>query len=250
MKVKARYNEFFFICLRSLESLHMQICSTFKAIYLNRLWCSNRNNVLNSKVNSHLTYLLRRPICPTHARLNFLSLKSFQTAPKCAEWRHLQRRGGGMCGGCNPAFTRASVPALHFEVKNVSVPASSSPLNSLWQNSSPRAVTAVGPEVVFPREPSKHSSLLRLHNGHNNFQQQRGAQLTRGRGQAAAFSPTGRPRISGRLLSALPFFPTSPLFSRCLAFEKRYTLLKRDAVVYLAVLPVHRAGPSFPCTLL
>lgn len=148
------------------------------------------------------------------------------------------------------AATLLSHAALHFEVKNVSVPASSSPLNSLWQNSSPRAVTAVGPEVVFPREPAKHSSLLWLHNGHNNYQQQRGAQLTRGRAQAAAFSPPRRPQISGRLLSALPFFPTTPLFSLCLAFEKRYTVLKRDSVVYLAALPVHRAGPSFPCTLL
>lgn len=168
-----------------MESLHLQICSTFKGIYLNQLWCSTRNNILNSKVNSHLTYLLLKPICLMDARLNFLSLKSFKTAPKCGEWSH--PIGGG---GCNPAFTRTSVQALHFEVKNVSVPASSSPLNSLWQNSSPRAVTAVGPEVVFPREPAKHSSLLWLHNGHNNFQQQqRGAQLTRGRGQAAAFSP-------------------------------------------------------------
>lgn len=199
-----------------MESLHLLICSTFKGIYLNLLWCSTRNNILNSKVNSHLTYVLLKPICLTDARLNFLSLKSFKTAPKCGEWSH---PGGG--GGCDPAFTRTSVPALHFEVKNVSVPASSSPLNSLWQNSSPRAVTAVGPEVVFPREPAKHSSLLWLHNGHNNLQQQqqRGAQLTRGRGQAAAFSPPPRrPQISGRLLSALPFFPTSPLFSLCLAF--------------------------------
>lgn len=110
----------------------------------------------------------------------------------------------------------SSLPALHLEVKSVSGSASSSPLNWRWQDSSPRAVTAVGPEVVFPRELAKHSSLLRsLTMGTITSATAQHSADERKRTSEGFFFPW-RPQISGRLHGSSPLslsFPHLP-FSR------------------------------------
>lgn len=67
-------------------------------------------------------------------------------------------------------FTSGPLTACrHPGVESVSPSASSSPLNSLWQNSSPQAVTAEGPEVRFPESWPNIPPCFVSHNGHKSF---------------------------------------------------------------------------------
>lgn len=80
---------------------------------------------------------------------------------------------------------------------------------SLWQNSSPQAVTAVGPEVAFPREPAKHSApLCGLTMGTISSPTAQ-HQPARGRGEVLACFPRVsiiRPAIQLLLLFSFPLF--------------------------------------------